>query len=229
MPTSPNYCSGSGKSFTSSGYWSHLTQSQNPSCQAILEQQLIRVCSDSDNSSSSGNDIRLTPADNLDNDFGQMDDGIESTGSDDEADKDQRAMNHELEMSWKPSRVGESGSGVPDDSEDSDSGSDSDLDYTFCCFSTEQRVHECTAHIVRYSSKYPSSRAGAVVSFAGQTVDDCYSSSLGSRGNSWTPFTSKIDWEVAFWAKMRGPGSTAFSDLLAINGVGDIFLVGRSC
>lgn len=37
--------------------------------------------------------------------------------------------------------------------------------------------------------------------------------------NMWAPFTSKVDWEMARWAKMRGPGSTAFSDLLAIDGV----------
>lgn len=51
MSTPSYYCIGCGKSFTSSGYWSHLTQSQNPSCQAILDEQLIGVVSDSDDSS----------------------------------------------------------------------------------------------------------------------------------------------------------------------------------
>ncbi|KAJ3769430.1 hypothetical protein FB446DRAFT_812086 [Lentinula raphanica] len=37
----------------------------------------------------------------------------------------------------------------------------------------------------------------------------------------WAPFTSKMDWELAHWAKLRGAGSTAFSDLLAIEGVGE--------
>ncbi|THU78566.1 hypothetical protein K435DRAFT_824095 [Dendrothele bispora CBS 962.96] len=35
----------------------------------------------------------------------------------------------------------------------------------------------------------------------------------------WAPFNSRMDWEIAQWAKMRGTGSTAFSDLLAIDGV----------
>ncbi|KAG1770541.1 hypothetical protein EDD22DRAFT_977201 [Suillus occidentalis] len=35
----------------------------------------------------------------------------------------------------------------------------------------------------------------------------------------WAPFTSHIDYEVARWAKLRGQGSTAFSDLLNIEGV----------
>jgi hypothetical protein len=35
----------------------------------------------------------------------------------------------------------------------------------------------------------------------------------------WAPFTSHIDYEVARWAKLRGQGSTASSDLLNIEGV----------
>ncbi|KAI0632388.1 hypothetical protein C8Q77DRAFT_1197709 [Trametes polyzona] len=41
----------------------------------------------------------------------------------------------------------------------------------------------------------------------------------GSDGNPYAPFRSEIDWRIAQWAKMQGPGSNAFSDLLAIKGV----------
>ncbi|KAI0639530.1 hypothetical protein C8Q77DRAFT_1224356 [Trametes polyzona] len=41
----------------------------------------------------------------------------------------------------------------------------------------------------------------------------------GSDGNPYAPFRSEIDWKIAQWAKMQGPGSNAFSDLLAIKGV----------
>lgn len=37
--------------------------------------------------------------------------------------------------------------------------------------------------------------------------------------NPWAPFTSRLDWEVARWAKLRGPGSTAFSELLKVDEV----------
>jgi hypothetical protein len=40
-----------------------------------------------------------------------------------------------------------------------------------------------------------------------------------SSTNPWAPFASKMDWEVAKWAKLQGAGSTAFSDLLVIDGV----------
>ncbi|KAJ3846903.1 hypothetical protein EV368DRAFT_76920 [Lentinula lateritia] len=37
--------------------------------------------------------------------------------------------------------------------------------------------------------------------------------------NRWAPFMSRVDWEIAQWVKMRGPSSTAFSELLKIKGV----------
>lgn len=54
---------------------------------------------------------------------------------------------------------------------------------------------------------------------------DTYSSNVkGSQTNPYAPFQSRIDWEIAKWAKLRGSGSTAFSDLLAIEGVRYIFM-----
>ncbi|KXN84704.1 hypothetical protein AN958_12223 [Leucoagaricus sp. SymC.cos] len=78
------------------------------------------------------------------------------------------------------------------------------------------------ACVLRYTDKHKKSRAGLVIS-QGQTQDDCYASSVGggsqTTSNPWAPFTSRIDWEVAKWAKLRGPGSTAVSELLSIDGL----------
>ncbi|KZT19755.1 hypothetical protein NEOLEDRAFT_1077268, partial [Neolentinus lepideus HHB14362 ss-1] len=47
-----------------------------------------------------------------------------------------------------------------------------------------------------------------------------YSAQLGGHeDNVWAPFVSQLDWEVAWWAKLRGPGSTALTELLSIEGV----------
>ncbi|KAF9789139.1 hypothetical protein BJ322DRAFT_1017868 [Thelephora terrestris] len=35
----------------------------------------------------------------------------------------------------------------------------------------------------------------------------------------WAPFSTRIDWEIARWAKLRGPSSTALSELLGIDGL----------
>ncbi|KAF8881923.1 hypothetical protein BD779DRAFT_1675255 [Infundibulicybe gibba] len=48
-----------------------------------------------------------------------------------------------------------------------------------------------------------------------------YREALAEDANLWAPFTSKLDWELARWAKLRGPGSTAVSDLLGIEGLQD--------
>lgn len=37
--------------------------------------------------------------------------------------------------------------------------------------------------------------------------------------NPWLPFQSCIDWAIAGWKKLRGPGSNAFTELLKIEGV----------
>ena len=92
MPTTPSYCTGCGKSFTSSGYWSHLTQSQNPSCQAVLEEQLTGVCSDS-----SCGDNSSCPSEYADSNFGQLDEdrvegGDEKIESDESMDVDDESM-----------------------------------------------------------------------------------------------------------------------------------------
>ncbi|KAJ3559132.1 hypothetical protein NM688_g529 [Phlebia brevispora] len=54
-----------------------------------------------------------------------------------------------------------------------------------------------------------------------QYSNTSYQSLLGaaSTDNPWSPFQSKLDWEVEKWAKLRGPGDTSFSELLAIEGV----------
>lgn len=74
--------------------------------------------------------------------------------------------------------------------------------------------------IVRYTEKHRNSRAESIVTHS-KTHDDEYTSNVNvnSERNIWAPFNSKLDWEVARWAKMRGPGSTALSELLAIEGV----------
>ncbi|RDX41450.1 hypothetical protein OH76DRAFT_1459168 [Lentinus brumalis] len=40
-------------------------------------------------------------------------------------------------------------------------------------------------------------------------------------GNPYAPFASRLDWQLAQWAKLRGTGSTAFTELLAIEEVAE--------
>ncbi|KAG1764356.1 hypothetical protein EDD22DRAFT_979080 [Suillus occidentalis] len=67
--------------------------------------------------------------------------------------------------------------------------------------------------------KFPRHHAGAPVHHSRTTAFESYKNILQGAENVWAPFESRIDYEVAKWAKLRGSGSTAFSELLAIDGL----------
>jgi hypothetical protein len=74
------------------------------------------------------------------------------------------------------------------------------------------------ARIVRYTARHPSSRAGQPIGRK-DSMDHRYNTAVNGSTNPWAPFQSKLDWEIAQWAKVRSPGSNAFSELLSLGGV----------
>jgi hypothetical protein len=68
--------------------------------------------------------------------------------------------------------------------------------------------------------RFPLGRPGTVL-IDDLSQDPCQAS--GSQGVSlgtiWAPFHSHCDWAIARWAKMRGPSSSAVTELLSIPGV----------
>ncbi len=68
-----------------------------------------------------------------------------------------------------------------------------------------------------YVEQFPRRTAGAPIPNAGSEGADVPHGLYQS--NPYCPFVSEIDWKVAKWAKLRGQGSTAVSDLLGIPGV----------
>ena len=133
----------------------------------------------------------------------------------------------ELEKSWEPLREGAPGQEAEDDqqstsnSEPQDEENDDDEGYAQRSadrFIIGDGFGVKPAVRIRYNDKHPSARAGQPLTRE-ESRDYGYSAALGGGDNPWAPFNSKKDWEVARWAKLRGVGSTAFSDLLAIDGV----------
>jgi len=45
------------------------------------------------------------------------------------------------------------------------------------------------------------------------------SSQVAPSSLDWAPFSSELDWEITYWAKIHGPTSSALTELLAIPGV----------
>jgi hypothetical protein len=68
---------------------------------------------------------------------------------------------------------------------------------------------------------YPGGMAGAVHSKASLGENEKYRQQIGeeSQENIYAPFALQLDWEVARWAKIHGPGSNSFTELMAIDGV----------
>lgn len=73
---------------------------------------------------------------------------------------------------------------------------------------------------------YPNNAGSAITPPHGQPIiieQEQYRHNLNlgndKTENLYAPFNSRIDWEIAQWAKFRGASSTAFTDLMAIDGV----------
>ena len=122
----------------------------------------------------------------------------------------------ELESGWEPHREGAASVSGADDAPEEPITEDT-AQSSRARKAAEERL-ERDPFVVQYSSYYPHSQCGAIKE-SWHTADQQYSSVINDTSNPWAPFLSEIDWKVARWAKLRGAGSTAFSDLLAINGV----------
>lgn len=70
--------------------------------------------------------------------------------------------------------------------------------------------------VVQHSSLH----AGQPIRQSERTAYQRYADdAINHASNIYAPFTSRMEWELARWAKLRSPSSTAFTDLLKIEGV----------
>lgn len=157
------------------------------------------------------------------------------------ADDEEEADHFEEEHGWEPAvgqaqqhnggqvGSGEEGNGHGDDS---GSGEDENMDTAAGSASdsspndaseraTHARAQEHLRRPKTFIVRFPGPHAGAPVNGQReQSPYDQYQHMTDVDGfNLYAPFTSRIDWEVAKWAKMRGPGSTAVTELLQIDDV----------
>jgi hypothetical protein len=90
---------------------------------------------------------------------------------------------------------------------------------------TENSAEDTLAEQPRESEAYeiepfPSKHAGLPIQAASahQSNFDNYQQQLEGN-NQFAPFLSKLDWEIARWAKIHGASATALTKLLQIEGV----------
>lgn len=244
-------CKGCGSSFKRSGLFSHLYHSKNPGCQTYLKQ--IRhdeiFWYEKEDSTEYQNQLR-DPDFNVDGDgdiFGEfadysvadwgMDiddedeppatpswgDSDDQTSQDDLEDEDlYMATIAEEELGMEPVR---SPGPCPPSLKHSSATTDTDSVHTTTGKASRLRggFEEGLKNepvIVKFGG-----RAGAIVKESIPSNDQ-YSAELedGAIQNVYAPFASELDWKFARWAKLRGPGSTSVTELMAIEGVSLISL-----
>lgn len=115
---------------------------------------------------------------------------------------------------WEPPRPTQASQGLEEDSEMDD------ISATITPAREKRKIAEDRFHETPVIVKFPSHRAGEEIPVErSASAEEQYGDALGKTTNVYAPFASKMDWEVARWAKLRGSGSTAFTELLKIEGV----------
>jgi phage FluMu protein Com len=207
-------CRACAKNFTQTGFQSHLRQTKDPHCAALFA-EIVNTGMELDDHEHQPfeGDVFGGHDDYIDDDFGQLQD-------EDEQPEEEQAN---LENGWEPERPGARAASFQTNedqtNEDPPIQQAGDHDEPIINTRSQAEGRIADSHIVvRYSDKYPDHQAGAPLKKT-QPGDDNYRAALDNSSNPWAPFSSQMDWEIANWAKLRGAGSTAFSDLLAIKGV----------
>ena len=235
-------CPGCGGSFAlGAGYVNHIRLSRNADCAAIYQQSLLYQYNtdsdyDNDNQEDQHADIEdyfvEGDGDDMDYEWSVQDiaaeQGNENEGWEEkidnsalemdeiepeeyyESDSDEDEFGGEFEECWEP----------PPQAYPSEMNFEDELDDDLGLSREARLAAEDAFRKSPVIEKYPDSRAGAPVSHDRiASRNESYAQAVNNVHNPWAPFLSQMDWEVAQWAKLRGPGSTAMSDLLKVDGV----------
>lgn len=245
-------CSGCGRTFQQTGYQRHIKSSQKHGCHAIYR-ELHSYIPGMDNSPEDehegeptlvmGSGGSNTAADY----FGvyQEDDYMwtnEQNITDEPPNYEQDSAGNDLgDMDWEDD-VNLKEDSESDDEEDNDESSN-DREDEDANPPPAAQSHAAESDTTRHRRQQPNyasvtifgGRAGEPIplqheEFTTTSFGDYHVNlSSSESASTWAPFLSQIDWEFARWAKLRGPGSTAVSDLLKIEGVSPYFLLYAPC
>jgi hypothetical protein len=227
------------------GAWSnHLTQTSNPLCCAIYDEQqsyipgiTIPECQHSSGASSSKSFNNPNSQTTLHEDFfdyGQ-DTGVDHT------DNRQDFLSDEESACFTSESNSDSGSEsstnsywlwtqdyhplnplsvLPETEPESSIADDMDDEQGHLLNHTEHQRLEDSIWVKPIIDIYPGQDVGKAYSKDIYLAYYDYENQLhGQLDNLYAPFLSKMDWEFARWSKLQGPGSTSASELMAIDSV----------
>lgn len=211
-------CPGCNESFTHRGYTNHIQQTQARACRTIFQDQSSYL--PGTYSEPPGAPSPVASLDNNDpdpprfeGDFFGDDYTAQDFGFRDPDDSDSEDEGAADPSGWEPAPDPQPPSDG-DAMEETTQGSADHTDSPGQRQTSESQIHSnhCSITVKKFGG-----RAGEVVAHLDNAGYSSYSG--GDETNLWAPFSSRTDWEVARWAKLRGPGSTSFSELLNIEGV----------
>jgi hypothetical protein len=225
MSVASHKCEGCSRFFTPTGLNSHVRQTRNDNCRRWYREHLPLVDEQDNDEQDNDEQDNDNPPQNFEGDlygnnyqkqdFPGFDDAphLPADGSDDEDD----AMGDE-EDGWEPEPINQPAG-------------DGDIPPPVTANPIPSNRHESHNRLsqkpsIRLFNDRPSRNAGAPLANMNRTSYETYQDALPKANtvpNIWAPFASKIDWEIARWAKLRGPSSTALSELLRVEGVRFIF------
>ena len=145
-------------------------------------------------------------------------DGVVGVGDDDDDDDDDDVefdfLQDYLGNGWEPDVRHQGSVDDPDEMEDDLPLEDNNPQSLPAKFVAGMQL--CSEPVV---VKFPNPNAGASIGADGNSGYHDYQSKVKNSESPWAPFKSRMEWDIARWAKIRGPGSTAFDELMQIQGV----------
>ena len=159
----------------------------------------------------------------------ELNDGDYYSDSDDESESSDTPDHivHDDSDFWEPQSTVEEASGVPSsstplsDHSDGQPSSPCPVNINSGRQNIETNLRQ-PIFVEKYSDKYPNSHAGEPLpNISSNTAGFAkYGSKIvNSDTNPYAPFANQMNWDIAKWAKLRGPGSNSLAELLAVEGV----------
>ena len=156
--------------------------------------------------------------------------GMAEVEWEEEEDDEDGADHFEEEAGWEPPPREDSPAIAQDTtsggSGDTDSNAEDDTHHTGSR-AAQQRAH-MHLHAKTFQVPFAGQAGMAINGQRERSAYEQYASTDTAVSNVYHPFRSKLDWDLARWAKMRGPGSTAVTELLEIEDVSDMFALSVS-
>ncbi|KAK7676579.1 hypothetical protein QCA50_020455 [Cerrena zonata] len=236
MPQRPSatdksiHCPGCSAYFSNTGFSLHLTQTQNPKCipyrnelygyHQDLDEEMPGISSSPtpDDHRDPSPDMPMFAGDFFGEDYDERDfpgweDGDElDEHAQRELDRHANPIDDDAGPEWEPPVIPHPGH-VPHEPDNANGPVDGPEP------STPRQNHQTHARR-QPAQRVPYGRKAGipVTETITQNENERYKDTLADGDNIWAPFNSKLDWELARWAKLRGPGANALTELLKIKG-----------